>query len=105
MSNAFKFTPTGGQIKVQLKEYSNRLLLSVQDTGRGIRPEDLPNIFNRFYTTNRLDAPAEGGTGIGLSICKEFIKLMKGKIWVESELDKGKYFFCGATQKRSFGQF
>ena len=71
----------------------NILLITVKDTGRGIHPDDLPNVFNRFYQTKRKEAASEGGTGIGLALSKEFVKLMKGKIWIESKEGVGTTVF------------
>ena len=93
LSNAFKFTPNGGQIWLKAVEREGCLQLSVEDKGRGIHPDDLPHIFNRFYQSSRPNAPKEGGTGIGLSLAQEFAKLMNGKLWAMSTLGKGSTFF------------
>ncbi len=92
LSNAFKFTPEGGQVNVELSVRNGTLQLEVADTGPGIHHDDLPNIFNRFFQTNRPDQPAEGGTGIGLALCYEYAKLFDGEISVESQLGKGSTF-------------
>ncbi|MCB1615397.1 MAG: hypothetical protein KDI30_05225, partial [Pseudomonadales bacterium] len=84
LSNAFKFTPNGGKISVDLNlNKENQLALTVSDSGSGIHPDDLPHVFNRFYQTNRPDKAAEGGTGIGLNICAEYARLFGGDIKVE----------------------
>ena len=93
LSNAFKFTPAGGKIQVHVEDLAHSIHLEVRDTGSGIHPDDLPHIFDRFYQTDRPEAAAEGGTGIGLALCMEFSKLFNGKLWVESELDRGSAFF------------
>jgi signal transduction histidine kinase/DNA-binding response OmpR family regulator len=103
LSNAFKFTPAGGAVKVQLdirdaggpgKPVSTfpYLQIVVSDTGPGIHPDDLPQLFDRYFQTARPDKPAEGGTGIGLALCQEYAKLFGGSIEVESELGKGSVF-------------
>ena len=92
LSNAFKFTPNGKQILVHAIDTGENLTIEVKDTGRGIHPEDLPFVFDRFYQTKQKNAAAEGGTGIGLALTKEFVQLMKGNIEVESELEKGAVF-------------
>ena len=93
LSNAFKFTPKGGTITLRLQEFDSNLLLSVADTGQGIHPDDVPNIFDRFYQTNRPDAQAEGGTGIGLALVEEYALLFGGKTWVESTFGGGSVFY------------
>ncbi|HFA49418.1 MAG TPA: response regulator [Bacteroidetes bacterium] len=92
LSNAFKFTPNGKQILVHAIDTGENLTVEVKDTGRGIHPEDLPFVFDRFYQTKQKNAAAEGGTGIGLALTKEFVQLMKGNIEVESDLEKGAVF-------------
>jgi CheY-like chemotaxis protein/AraC-like DNA-binding protein len=64
----------------------------VKDSGRGIPLEDLSKIFDRYFQTSRTDVPLEGGTGIGLSVVKELIELMGGRIKVESSVGKGALF-------------
>lgn len=92
LSNAIKYTPTKGKVSIHLEYGEGRVQLKVQDTGRGIHPEDLPFIFERFFQTQQMDAPSEGGTGIGLSLCKELVELMEGHISVESRLGEGTEF-------------
>lgn len=92
LSNAFKFTPDGGQIKLLVNENEGHLSISLSDSGRGIHSNDIPYIFDRYFQSSQADAPKEGGTGIGLSLCMEYAKLMDGKLWAESELKKGSTF-------------
>ncbi|MEZ4849782.1 MAG: response regulator [Bacteroidia bacterium] len=92
LGNAFKFTSEGGTIKGKVKILEQKLYLKVEDSGRGIHPEDLPHIFERFFQSRQPDKPAEGGTGIGLAICHEYLQLFGGEIHAESELDKGTAF-------------
>ncbi|MEO1623505.1 MAG: response regulator, partial [Bacteroidota bacterium] len=92
LSNAFKFSSQAGRVVLQIIQETDQLHLQVQDSGRGIHPDDLPHIFNRFYQTRREDAAAEGGTGIGLALCTEFAKLFNGRVWAESEWGQGSTF-------------
>lgn len=93
LGNALKFTSNGGQVtmKSALIEDST-LQVSISDTGRGIPKEDISKIFDRYYQVSTTAFSAEGGTGIGLSLVKELVTLMKGKLYVDSELGKGSTF-------------
>ena len=92
LSNASKYSGEGGKIHVHVKEGKELLYISVEDEGIGIHEEDLPQIFNRYYQSNNPDAKTEGGTGIGLALCKELLDLMGGSIAVESKLNEGSRF-------------
>ncbi|MEL6832758.1 MAG: two-component regulator propeller domain-containing protein [Bacteroidota bacterium] len=92
LSNAFKFTPKNGKVAIVLKEEERHLRLTVEDTGRGIHPDDLPYVFDRFYQTQRPKAQAEGGTGIGLALCMEYAKLFDAQLKVDSTLGQGSTF-------------
>jgi signal transduction histidine kinase/DNA-binding NarL/FixJ family response regulator len=92
LSNAFKFTQTGGVVNVAVKMEGGQLQIEVRDTGKGIHPDDLPHVFDRYFQTNRPDAPATGGTGIGLALCQEYARLFGGQISVASEWGKGTVF-------------
>lgn len=104
LSNAFKFTPKNGHIIFRVRDESENIQLSVKDSGRGIHPHDLPNVFERYYQSTRPDAPTEGGTGIGLALCSEYAKLMNGKVWVKSEVGKGSCFFFELPKKTVDGR-
>lgn len=80
LSNAFKFTPEGGSVRIELTEEGDRIFIQVIDTGSGIQPANLPHLFDRFYTEDR-----SMGTGIGLHLVKEYIHMHGGEIRVESE--------------------
>ncbi|MBK8565546.1 MAG: response regulator [Saprospiraceae bacterium] len=84
LSNAIKFSPSGAVVKLKVEATDGHLLVSVTDQGPGIHPDDLPHIFDRFYQSKLLEAPAQGGTGIGLSLAAELAELLGGKIWAES---------------------
>ena len=80
LSNAFKFTPEGGSVRIELTEEEDRVFIRVIDTGSGIQPGNLPHLFDRFYTEDR-----SMGTGIGLQLVKEYIHMHGGEIHVKSE--------------------
>ncbi|MEM1324798.1 MAG: response regulator [Bacteroidota bacterium] len=92
LSNAFKFTPSGGQIRCHVALQNGHLKFEVSDTGEGIHRDDLPHVFNRYFQTNRPEKPIEGGTGIGLALCKEYVELFDGKMEVKSALNQGSTF-------------
>ena len=84
VGNALQYTPSGGKVQIKVQREKSNLLFSVSDTGIGISPEQLPNIFNRFYRTDKSRARASGGSGIGLTIAKALVKAHHGQIWAES---------------------
>jgi signal transduction histidine kinase/ligand-binding sensor domain-containing protein/DNA-binding response OmpR family regulator len=99
LSNAFKFTPSGGQISVMLNLYrcgineeKNNLEIKVIDTGIGIATENQGKIFDRFFQDDMPESLLNQGSGIGLSITKEFVKMQGGSIELESELNYGSCF-------------
>ena len=92
LQNGIKYTQRGGELKISLQNEDEFVLLSVQDTGIGIPEEDLPLIFNRFYRVDKARTRDEGGSGLGLSICKQIAEAHKGKIEVESKLGVGTRF-------------
>jgi len=92
LSNAFRFTPSGGRIVVSLKEKNEHLLISISDTGKGIVLEDLPNIFDRFYQSPLNEYRSKEGFGIGLAVVNELVELHDGNIDVASEVNKGTTF-------------
>ncbi len=88
--NAIKFTPNVGQIRISSEETQDQVKIIVTDNGSGIPPEEIPFIFDRFYQS-KLSTSGEG-TGIGLSLCKEFAELHKGTIEAENNPEKGVRF-------------
>lgn len=89
IGNALKFTPYTGAITVTAATEANRLEFSVSNSGKGIHPDDLPHIFDRYYQGKAEDAPLEGGTGIGLALVREFTELMGGHVVVDNNWGKG----------------
>jgi heavy metal sensor kinase len=92
LHNGIKYTQPGGELKVSLLEESGFALLSIQDTGIGIPEKDLPFIFDRFYRVDKARSKDEGGSGLGLSICRHIAEAHKGKIEVESKPGLGTRF-------------
>ena len=89
LSNAFKYTPAGGEVTVTCGRSGDCVFFSVADTGEGISERDLGNIFERFF---HVDKVHPNGSGIGLSLCKAFVELHGGTISVESRLREGSVF-------------
>ncbi|HET6541290.1 MAG TPA: ATP-binding protein, partial [Chryseolinea sp.] len=95
LSNAFKFTSPGGTVELTVSTLSGseELNLRVADTGKGIPPEDLPNIFSPFFQSKYTADDGQPGTGLGLSLVHELVKLYGGSISLESILNVGTAFF------------
>lgn len=92
VSNAIKFTHSGGTIEVTIKEIDDAVIISVKDDGIGIDKENIEFIFDRFNQVIDLNNEVKGGSGLGLTITKQIIELHKGSIRVESEIGKGSNF-------------
>jgi two-component system, NtrC family, sensor kinase len=91
LSNAIKFTPEGGRIEVAAVPKDGLVEVSVSDTGVGIAPEDQDAIFEEFRQVGTADKKAEG-TGLGLTLCRKFVELHGGRIWVKSQVGVGSTF-------------
>ncbi len=91
--NAIKFTPPGGEVRLFARQEARFIRFSVSDTGSGIDPDDLPRIFERFYKADRARSRGGSGTGLGLSIARHIVEAHGGKIWVESEIERGSTFY------------
>lgn len=92
VTNAIKYTDPGGKIKITVNKHMNKAVLKVSDTGIGISEEDLPNIFEYLYRTDKSRNRDTGGSGIGLSVVKVIIDAHGGNIKTKSELNKGSEF-------------
>ena len=92
ISNAIKFTEKG-QVKISLQKLDNQYQIQVKDSGIGIAPDKLNQIFGEFEQADSSISQQYGGTGLGLSITKQLVELQKGKIWVESQPGQGSTFF------------
>ncbi|MFM1843367.1 MAG: hypothetical protein RLZZ490_2109, partial [Cyanobacteriota bacterium] len=92
IDNAIKYTDVGGDITVSLKNWEERVVVTIQDSGIGIKKEDLPFIFDRFWRAERARSPERSGTGLGLAIAQSIIQQHQGQIIVESKLAQGTCF-------------
>ncbi len=90
--NAVKYTPKG-KITIGLTGDEKIVQCYVKDTGVGIPLGDVPHLFQKFYRVDNSSTRTIGGTGLGLFICRKIVELYEGRIWVESELDKGSTFY------------
>ena len=95
VSNALKFTPAGGTITIVTQKSANRIDVSVEDTGPGIRDEDLPRIFDRFFRSEQGDERDTTSTGLGLAIAKRILELHDSQILVTSRVEHGTRFEFG----------
>ncbi|MEO0136678.1 MAG: ATP-binding protein [candidate division WOR-3 bacterium] len=91
ISNAIKFTEKG-KVELEIKYAQDKFFIIVSDTGIGISNDEIPRIFERFYTVDKTRSRRQGGTGLGLSIVKHIVYLHQGEIKVESRLQEGSRF-------------
>jgi signal transduction histidine kinase/DNA-binding response OmpR family regulator len=95
VSNAYKFSPAHGNVYLSVRQENGQLIIKIKDLGKGIPAKDIEKIFDRFYQVDNSTTRHYEGTGIGLSLTKELVKLMNGEISVQSPpvgLDKGSEF-------------
>jgi signal transduction histidine kinase len=92
LDNAIKYSPSGGRIEVGLAPVGDRLRFTVMDEGLGIPVGEQERIFDKFYRLDPDQRRGIGGTGLGLYICRELVRSMHGRIWVESVPGKGTTF-------------
>jgi len=93
IDNAIKYTPREGTVWVRASDEPTEVVYSVSDTGIGILRQDLPRLFERFYRADKARSRASGGTGLGLAIVKHIVERHGGRVWVESEYNKGSAFW------------
>ena len=91
LSNAIRHTPKG-EITLKAASDDDKVWISVSDTGSGIAAEELPHVFRRFWRSQESRSQKYGGTGIGLAICRRLVELHQGKIFAESQPNKGSTF-------------
>jgi signal transduction histidine kinase len=101
ISNAIKFTPAGGEIRIGAQnDDAGWLQISVSDTGPGIASEQTERVFDEFYQLRQPGEKRAGGVGLGLAIAKKLVEMHGGKIWVCSELGRGSSFFFTLPTER-----
>jgi len=100
LDNAVKYTPANGEINVHCRLQRQRVEVMVEDTGMGIKEDDLPHIFDRFYRSDKSRTRSESGTGLGLSIAQWIIEGHSGAIRAESKLGEGTTFYFQVPLKQ-----
>ncbi len=93
IANAFKFTPTGGQVALMVHAKENEACVEVEDSGIGISREHLPYLFERFYQVDPSTTRVHGGAGLGLPISKALVEAHGGRIGVDSKVNEGSCFW------------
>jgi PAS domain S-box-containing protein len=92
VGNAIKFSPAGGQVTVSARQENSHVTFEVADQGRGIPPDKIATVFERFQQVDSSDAREKGGTGLGLPITKSIVERHGGRVWVDSVLGQGSTF-------------
>jgi PAS domain S-box-containing protein len=93
LTNAIKYSPQSNRVDVRVNKTDSEVLISVQDYGIGINPEEQTKVFNRFYRVEGRNEQTFSGFGIGLYVAAEIVRRHYGKVWVESEKDRGSAFY------------
>lgn len=93
ISNALEYTPDGGEIEIAIAKKDSTFLLTIRDTGIGIPKEEQDHVFEKFFRGSNAKLVKTDGTGLGLYIAAQAVKLLQGKIWVEPATKKGSVFF------------
>ena len=102
ITNAVRYTPRGGRIRVVWKRTGTGAVLTVADTGIGIPPEHLPRITERFYRVDKGRSRDTGGTGLGLAIVKHVMRRAGGELSIESTSGEGSKFMLRFPEERIF---
>lgn len=92
LGNALRYASEGGKVTLSARRDGQDVVFSIKDNGSGIAPEDLDNIFERFYRSEQSRTRAGGGTGLGLAIAKGIIETHGGRIWADSKIGQGSTF-------------
>jgi len=89
LDNALHYTPQDGRVEIEVKQEEKNVQIVIQDNGPGVTGEEAAHLFDRFYRADPSRARDDGGSGLGLAIAKSIIEMHHGKIWAESEKDRG----------------
>jgi signal transduction histidine kinase/DNA-binding response OmpR family regulator len=100
LSNAVKFTPEGGEVHLRVSQDDSHVLFGVTDTGVGIAPQDQQRIFKAFIQVDASYTRRFEGTGLGLALVDHFVRMHRGRVWVESEVGKGSTFYVRLPRVR-----
>jgi PAS domain S-box-containing protein len=92
VGNAAKYTPDGGRVSLKVNAEDGHLRIAVEDTGVGIAAEEIPKVFEKFFRSDDPRVQAEVGSGLGLSLAREVVRMHGGEIVVESQLNQGSTF-------------
>lgn len=93
VENALKYTPANGRVSIRTISQPDYLIFSIEDSGIGIPPEDVPHLFEKFYRGKQREARAQPGSGLGLAIVHSIAESHRGRVWVESVIGKGSIFY------------
>jgi K+-sensing histidine kinase KdpD len=92
LDNADKYSPLGKEIDIDIRADQIEVIVSVRDRGRGLPPNDLEHVFDKFYRADSSDAQTAYGYGLGLYVCNQLVRAQGGRIWAENALDGGAVF-------------
>jgi two-component system sensor histidine kinase VicK len=93
VDNAVKYSPGGGDVRIRLEPVGGHLRFAVADRGLGIPASERRRIFEKFYRVDPDMTGGSGGTGLGLYICRELVRRVEGRLWVESNDGRGSIFY------------
>ena len=99
VGNAIRYNKPGGSVEVSVELQKESVIIRVTDTGIGIQASDEPYIFSKFFRGHNVDLEAEPGTGFGLYIAREYVRLLRGDVWFESKEGEGTTFFVRLPRK------
>lgn len=105
VSNAIKYSRPGSSMDIGLERQANQMVVSVRDQGQGIPPEELDRLFTWFGRTSVRGTEGEKSTGLGLAIARRIVAGHQGRIWVESEVDKGSTFSFSPPISSTLAEF